>query len=226
MAILKEKVGLTNEDLRKLRSLHPGMNLDLQVKTPTAVKRVRTEFVGMDGTRFLIMKYPDEAKWGNLRDGIYTDNHMIVRFILEDEAGEIIAFKSKVILVLSKPANLVFLSFPLAIQSHGLRSEKRAQTHIAMKILSENGTELAVGHILDISNSGCRIGFDRTRHQAGLKVREMVRVMVKNPGEGPVELPAQVMNAKNDEGHFYHGLKFEKSAEEVEKLLEQLMIVY
>jgi hypothetical protein len=49
MTILQENFGLTNEDLRKIRSMRPGRPLDLQLTTATTVKRVRTEFVGMDG---------------------------------------------------------------------------------------------------------------------------------------------------------------------------------
>ena len=81
MAILQEKVGLTNEDLRKLRLMRPGRPLDLQLTTATTTKRVRTEFVGMDGTRCMIFKYPDEGKWGSLGDGIFKDKTMIARYI-------------------------------------------------------------------------------------------------------------------------------------------------
>ncbi len=99
MTILQESFGLTNEDLRKIRFMRPGRPLDLQLTTATTVKRVRTEFVGMDGTRCMIFRYPDEGKWGSLGDGIFKDKAVVARYILEDDTGEIIAFKVKVILV-------------------------------------------------------------------------------------------------------------------------------
>ena len=103
MAILSEVPKLSNEDLRKLRSLRPGMPMDIQVTTSNAARRVRTEFIGMDGMRSMIIRYPDETKWGNLSDALYPDKPAIMRFILEDETGEVIAFKTKVTHLVKNP---------------------------------------------------------------------------------------------------------------------------
>lgn len=227
MSILKENVGLTNEDMRKLRSMRPGMPLDLQVTSGTDTKRVRTEFVGMDVGRNIIMKFPDESKWGSLGGAIYPDNNIIMRYILEDENGEIIAFKVKVIMVLSKPSHLVFTTFPLAIQSHGLRSEKRAQTRIPMAAFdTENGVQLAEGVILDISNSGCRFGIKRSKTPPKLVSKQSIKLQIDNFNADSVSLNGTVMNTKGDEVMLFYGVKFEAPEDVVEGLLSQLMIVY
>ncbi|MCC2615823.1 flagellar brake protein [Aestuariibacter halophilus] len=226
MAILKEKVGLTNADMRKLRSMRPGMPLDLQVKSPTSTKRVRTEFVGRDGMKCLILKFPDESRWGNLRDAIYPDNNLVVRYILEDETGEIIAFKVKVTLVLSKPGNYVFTTFPLSIQSHGLRAEQRAQTQIKATVLNEQGDkELADGVILDLSSSGCRVGIKRTVQKERFAAKTPIRVKIRLPDGSDEILAGTIMNAKQDEVENYYGVKFEASAPVVESMLSQFLLV-
>lgn len=164
MAILQEKFGLTNEDLRKIRSMRPGRPVDLQLTTVSTTKRVRTEFVGMDGTRCMIFKYPDEGKWGPLADGIFKDKAIVARYILEDDTGEIIAFKVKVILVATKPSHLIFTSFPLSIQSHDLRVEPRAQTRIATTLVDElSDSVICDSVVLDISVHGCRMSIDKDR---------------------------------------------------------------
>lgn len=226
MAILKEKVGLTNEDLRKLRAMRPGMPLDLQVRSPNATKRVKTEFIGMDGTRSLIIKFPDEAKWGNLRDAIYPDNDMVVRYILEDATGEVIAFKVKITLVLSKPGNYVFTTFPLSIQSHGLRSEQRSQTQIPVQVAPKELVSDALGgQILDISNSGCRLGVGRKTQKQRYTTKQSIIISLKASDGHQEQLTGTVMNARSDEVTNFYGVKFEASEAVVGSLLNRLMIL-
>lgn len=226
MAILKEKVSLSSEDIRKLRSLRPGMPLDLQVSTPTSAKRVKTEFVGMDGVKTLIFRFPDETKWGNLRDAIYPEHHLIVRFILEDEAGEIIAFKSKILFVMTKPSHLVFISFPKAIQNHGLRSDKRAQIRLPSKILNAETKPLTEGVMLDLSAGGCRLSASRKTPGAKLEEKQ-IQIAVTSPAQQEFTFTGTVMNQKSDGINFFYGVKFDDSVKEeyVAKLLEQLVIV-
>ena len=225
MAILKEKVGLSNEDMRKLRSMRPGMPLDLQVVSPTATKRVRTEFIGMEGTRCLIIKFPDEGKWGSLRDAIYADNSMVVRYILEDETGEIVAFKVKITLVLSKPGNYVFTTFPLSLQSHELRSEQRSQTQVPVSVSDAKfDTHLTQGTLMDLSNSGCRIGVDKKSQKNGISTKQKIKIAIKLADGTSKSLTGTVMNVRSDGVKNYYGVKFEESESAVEALLTQLLL--
>lgn len=223
MAILKEVQGLTNEDLRKIRSLRPGMPLDIQVSTPTTAKRVRTECLGMDANRMIMIRYPDESKWGNLSDAIYPDNSTIVRFILEDETGEVVAFKSKILHIIKKPVNMIFVAFPTLIQSQGLRSERRAQIRVPVSVLdAEKGVNLAFGTLVDISNGGCRIA----THRSKTKKLESKEILIRLNGQEaePFELKGTIMNIKLDEVHYNYGIKFSTSEEEVEQLINRLMV--
>ncbi|WP_088328721.1 flagellar brake protein [Lacimicrobium sp. SS2-24] len=219
MAILSEKSGLSTSDLRKLRSLRPGMSLDVQVKSPTAAKRVRTEFVGMDGTRCIILRYPDESKWGSLKDAIYADNSLIVRFILEDETGEVIAFKSNIILVATRPVPLIFLSFPTAIQNQGLRSEKRTSTRTPVQLATiETDKPFLKAMILDISSKGCRIGIKK--EQLGNLKLVGKQLMLKIPGNNDTEyaVKGKVVNNKSDDVSTFYGIQFVEGENDPDKL--------
>lgn len=225
MAILKERVGLTRDDLRKLRAMRPGMSMDLQVVSPTGMKRVRTEFIGMDGIRCLILKFPDEGRWGNLRDAIYADNNLVIRYILEEEAGEVIAFKVKVNLVLSKPGNYIFTSFPLSIQCHSLRSEQRAHAHVPVGINRlTNETLVSDGMIVDLSLSGCRIAFEREQIREKIELKEQINLAIRNPDGQISNLIGTVMNQKSDGVKLFLGIKFDATENVVSDLLHQLMI--
>lgn len=223
MAILKEAKGLTNEDLHKIRSLRPGMPLDIQVSTPTTAKRVRTEFIGMDANRIIMIRYPDEQKWGNLSDAIYPDNTTIVRFILEDETGEVVAFKSKILHIVKKPVHMIFVAFPDTIQSQGLRSERRAQIRVPVSVLdAEKEMNLAFGMLVDISNSGCRIATHRSENKK-LNVKDIL-IRLNGQQAEPFELQGTIMNTKLDEVYYNYGIKFSTSEEEVEQLINRLMV--
>ena len=226
MAILQEKVGLSNEDLRKIRSMRPGRPVDLQLTTATTTKRVRTEFVGMDGTRCMIFRYPDEGKWGSLGDGIFKDKSIIARYILEDETGEIIAFKVKVILVATKPSHLIFTSFPLIIQRHDLRAEPRAQTRIAASLIDElSDSALCDSVVLDISVNGCRMSIDKGASGIKPKLRQFVKMYFAASKDKNMFLTGTIMNSKSDEVSLYYGVKFETPEDEVNRLLQDLMLV-
>ncbi|PKG99162.1 PilZ domain-containing protein [Paraglaciecola sp. MB-3u-78] len=226
MAILQEKVGLTNEDLRKLRSMRPGRPIDLQLSTTTTTKRVRTEFVGMDGTRCMIFRFPDEGKWGSLGDGIFKDKTMIARYILEDDTGEIIAFKVKVILVTTKPSHLIFTSFPLIIQSHDLRAEPRSKTRIATSMFDAQ-SDLAICNsmVLDISVNGCRMSIDKGGSNTKPKIKQVVKMYFAGSKDKEIFLIGTIMNSNSDEVSLYYGVKFETPKSEVKQLLQDLMLV-
>jgi len=226
MAILQEKVGLTNEDLRKIRSMRPGRPLDLQLTTVSTTKRVRTEFVGMDGTRCMIFRFPDEGKWGSLGDGIFKDKAMIARYILEDDTGEIIAFKVKVILVATKPSHLIFTSFPLSIQRHDLRSEARVQTQIASSIFdAQTDSALCDSVVLDISVNGCQMRIGKGSSALKPKLKQVVKMFFAASKDKNTFLTGTIMNSKFDEVSMYYGVKFETPEGEVNQLLQDLMLV-
>ena len=223
MAVLKEVTGLSAEDIRKVRSLKPGMIIDIQVVTQTTAKRVKTEFIGMDGNRMLILRFPDESKWGSLRDALYVDSPLIVRCILEGEAGEVVAFKSRVVFVLPKPVHLLFIAFPVAIQSQSLRSETRAQIQVPVTIFdAETERTMAMGTLMDISNNGCRI----TTNRAETKKIECRDITIRLNGQSAerFELQGSIVNLKQDEVFYSYGVQFKTSEADVENLINRLMV--
>lgn len=226
MAILQEKVGMTNEELRKIKSMRPGRHVDIQLMTQSGAKRVRSDFVGMDSKRCLIIKFPDEGKWGRLRDAIFKDASLIVRYILEDDTGEIIAFKVKVLLVATTPSDLIFTTFPLAIQSHDLRSEPRAQTSIPAFLKSADGGQtISAALVVDISAKGCRVAIDKKQLKTKPELKTNVRLAFMNGLENDINLVATILSVKADEVNLYFGMKFETPEQDVKKLLKDIKVI-
>ncbi|MBE1298931.1 MAG: flagellar brake protein [Alteromonadaceae bacterium] len=222
MALFSEKKGLSSADINKLRSLRPGTPIDLQITMPTTVRRVRSEYIGIDGMKMIIVRYPDETKYGRLGDGLYADRPVVMRVIL-DETGEILAFKTTLKAIVRSPVHLLFLSFPDSIQSQGLRGEKRAQIRAPAQIVSDIAKKrLAIGMVLDISNSGCRVAAEKKENR---KIEQNSVVLHLNDPSGKLfELKGSIMNIKSDELNFYYGIRFEEDNEEKRRLLDRLMV--
>ncbi|MFT6895845.1 MAG: hypothetical protein ACJA13_000242 [Paraglaciecola sp.] len=225
MNLLSQMRGLSNEDLHKLRAMRPGMMVDLQINSPTLRRRVRTEFVGLDSSRYLIFRFPDERKWAGLDGAIYINNTMIARYILEDETGEIIAFKVKIIVVINSPSKLIFTSFPESMQSHGLRAEQRSQTRIAALLIDANDVSYIVPCLVrNISNQGCMISIGLEAKSITPKIDQRLELLIRNPNGDDITLAGVTRNHRVDETANYYGLQFDASKEETEKLLTQLLI--
>ena len=226
MAILREKVGITNEDIRKIRSMRPGRILDLQVSTNAGIKRVKTEFIGLDNRKCLIIKFPDESKWGGLRDAIYKNASLVMRYILEDETGEIIAFKVKVLLVATTPSDLIFTSFPLALQSIGLRAEERTQTNISISISNESGARLvSAARIIDISTQGCRIKIEKVDVSEKIPLGSTLTLGFSHNALSSKVLVGKIMSLKSDEVSWFFGMKFDTPESQVTQLLKDIMVL-
>lgn len=231
MAILATRQKLSSADVNKIRTLKPGMPIDFQLTFPNTVKRVRSEFIGADGRKILIFKFPDETKYGPLRDGLYVDAYVVVRMIIED-SGEIIAFKGKVKAITMSPVHAVWVNFPDAVQLQSLRAEKRAQIRVPCElnglkssISPEHRKRLALGMILDISASGCRVGVVRKSKE---KIEDKhVNLHINGPGDdSDFNIKSEIMNVRMDEVNFYYGLRFEENNQYVNALLERLMVSF
>jgi|TARA_R110000744_G_scaffold141553_1_gene252984 hypothetical protein len=205
--------------------MRPGMIVDLQIHSPTLKRRVKTEFVGIDGSRNLIFRFPDKNKWAGLDGAIYMNNTMIVRCILEDETGEIVAFKVKIIIVITRPSKLVFTSFPESIQSHGLRAEQRAQTRIAALLIdSQERSHIVPCLVRDISNQGCMISIGRDAKGVKPNVDQELELLIPNSEGDDISLSGHVRNKKEDDTRHYFGIQFCDDENDVAKLLTQLLI--
>lgn len=231
MAILAARQKLSSADANKLRALRPGMPVDFQLTFPNTTKRVRSEFIGADGRKILIFKFPDEKKYGPLRDGLYTDANIVVRMVIE-ESGEIIAFKGKVRAITMSPVHAVWVSFPDSVQIQNLRAEKRAQIRVPCElnglhttISPEHRARLAIGMVMDISASGCRVGVKRKTKD---KIEDKnVYLHIKGPGsDSDFNIKSEIMNVRMDEMNFYYGLRFDEDSEVADALLERLMVSF
>ena len=215
---------LSSADLDSLLSLRPGSVVDLQITTPTAPKRVKTQFVGIDLPTCLIFQVPSETKWGYLRDILIPENEVVVRYVLEGEQGKVIAFRTEVMKVITHPSPLLFVDFPASLQSLALRKHKRFTPGIQAQLsVSDAEQQISIqSMILDVSQQGCRCVCDATPDFPRLDNGKAVNLMIANDKE--LVCKGVVKNSSLTQSKCFYGIQFSSDAEIVKKLLDRFIV--
>ncbi|WP_269519823.1 PilZ domain-containing protein [Alteromonas sp. BMJM2] len=217
---------LSEEDFEALNAFRPGDVVDLEITMPAASKRVKTEYLGMHTNNCMLFHIPTSSKWITVRDALTVDNVVVVRSIVEGSAGQVIAYRVKVLKLLSKPAGILITSFPSRIQRIGLRASTRSLPGIAVDIISEvfEGDENASGIIVDLSKHGCKIGL-QVKPEWPILIDNTEITLVYMLDSKPVEINAMVKNHKLDNRVVYYGIKFQSGDAMIGELLARHTLV-
>lgn len=220
------KITLSRDDIQSLKDLVPGTTIDLQITTPTSPKRVKTFYVGMDIPNCMVFQMPTTAKWSFVRDLLLPDNSIVVRYILEGDAGQVIAFRVKVLKLLSHPTGLLLTTFPSSIQTLGLRAVKRAQPGIAVDVHAEGIASLedVTGIIVDVSTNGCRIAMPVKPDWPVMGSEQAITIGYKLDGD-KVLIKGKIKNNSLEQEYVFYGVQFDKDQKSVEKLLERHILI-
>lgn len=222
----KNKVTLSRDDIQSLKDLVPGTTIDLQITTPTSPKRVKTLYVGMDIPNCMIFQMPVTAKWTFVRDLLLPGNSIVVRYVLEGDQGQVIAFRVKVLKLLTHPTGLLLTTFPSSIQTLGLRAVKRAQPGIAVEVHAEGikALENVTGIIVDVSSNGCRIAMPVKPEWPVMGSDQVISIGYNLDGE-KVLINGKIKNNSLEQEYVYYGVQFDEDQESVEKLLRRHILI-
>ena len=221
----QEKLSLSKHDLAVLKSLTPGSVVDLQIDTPTAPQRLKTFYIGMDIMQGFIFQVPNTHKWANIRDRLVAGNGVVVRFVIEGELGQVIAFKVDILKCYSKPLSMLVTAFPTKIQTMGLRAEKRSQPGIPVNLFldkKEDG-EAVKALIVDVSKQGCKLAVQISPEHEKLPVNKNITLGCKLDGES-IRIESTVKNVLEEKGYCYYGVHFTGKQSGVDTLLERHII--
>ncbi|QPG04310.1 flagellar brake protein [Salinimonas marina] len=215
---------LSDSDIALLKALQPGTTVDVQITTPTAPKRLKTHYIGLDMDHAVLFSVPNNNKWGAVRDLLLTDNTLVVRYVLEGMQGKVIAFKVKILRFLQHPVPMLITSFPERIESQGLRVEERGQLGIAVAIV-EDEKSLIPASIVDLTSKGCRLGVLVEQEHEPIEVNEMLTFRCKLDGKS-VNIIALVKNYTQENRYLFYGLQFESGQQAVETMLQRYSLYH
>jgi hypothetical protein len=228
MAPKSTKAILTNQDEQHLKALRPGDIVDLQISTPTASKRVKTGFIGLDIPHCLIFQIPSQSKWGYLRDVLVPEAELVIRYVLEGEEGKVIAFKANVIRILAPPTPMLLTTVPPGVQTLPLRSEKRCAPGIYVQITRtlEKGNSVSTdGLIVDVSLNGCRMVMELDPDFPQLDVDDEIIITI-NLAHKATEITALIKNTRSELKRLSYGVQFTSEENVIEKLIQQYVLQY
>ncbi|RUO65260.1 PilZ domain-containing protein [Pseudidiomarina planktonica] len=144
--------------LKKIFELPVGQRVEIQINKTSVPLRFQTEFVGIVKKRFFIVAMPDTRKFGDMRDAIYEGVAVVVRFVLEGDLGEVIAFRSDVEFITSHPTKLMYIDMPQIVESRPIRSDRRFETRLPTQITKMAGADSDYSAlVVNLSMSGCQL---------------------------------------------------------------------
>ncbi|MGB6142435.1 MULTISPECIES: flagellar brake protein [Pseudoalteromonas] len=207
--------------------LLPGKLIDIQFTNPLSV-RFKLSLVGYEAGKYLILKYPVQAKKSQYADVLKEGNGAIVRYIVEGERGECVAFSTTILAISFRPEKLLYLAYPKNIESRQLREVSRLQTHIPAKISinkshSYGSENLLQGLIIDISPTGCRFTVHVNSGFLALKKRPVFVHVLSPIDNSAVVISAHVRNNQMQGDRLSVGIEF--AAHEQQKM-QNLLAAY
>lgn len=223
---------LKNQDINEfINHLKPGQVIDVQLASLSDI-RIKPTVIGVDLGRYLLVKFPTKLNPSDFKELLVQGSSVIVRYILEGQHGECVAFSTTIQHVLTVPSRLIFLNYPTRIENRQLRATQREKTHIPAEITANKsahtltGASIA-GYIIDISSSGCLFSFRPAVSKGGLKKVHINIAITIVSQDDPLMLSAYVKNNRLDNGHVLVGIMFDESSlEDVALLLDEMAIDY
>lgn len=218
------KPSISSADINALLCLLPNTDADMQLIARAQPVRLRTTYFGTDGEQCLLFRYPASTELVNTTHLIEPDTQVVIRYVLDEPYGEVVAFKVRVLKVIYSPLPMVITSFPSVLQKLGLRSQKRAISGVPVEVvLDEQEHREAEGLIVDISKNGCKLLIPFKTVLQVIQSEEKITLCVEL-AERTLLIAARVKNVRIEKEFHAYGVQFEDSDNQLERLLERYMI--
>ncbi|MBF0117264.1 MAG: flagellar brake protein [Desulfobacterales bacterium] len=208
------------EDDRKKLKIDAGTRLQLFIKGVTIP--VTSIFIGMKTDEYVVISQP--APFQPIKHRLVKDAHLVVKFLYE---GTVSAFQTKVLGTVSDPIKLTILSFPDIVQNYNLRSLKRINCYLPIKLLI-NG-EIRDGVIRDISKKGCRCKVQPGDDKKSIIKGKEIAMKCQFPGIKEEQgIIGRIMNAQelDNKKELDVGIEFIKMSSYLSSVLPQYISFY
>lgn len=194
---------------RRTLSIGIGTRMQFQLGMKKEEFKAAGILAGMIPDEFLMVRVPPiPGILSRLEDG----SPVVVRYV---HAGSVYGFTSTVLTCIQKPALIVFLAYPAAVESMNLRKAKRLECVFPARAKTDDDEFKAV--MLDISPEGCRICRD---HAAGefssADVDQTITLSFHLPGVSEEQvINGRIRNLKKDGKVSEIGIQFDQGDEAV-----------
>lgn len=182
-----------------------GMRLSVTIKFgPNDEYNLQCNLVGVKENQFMLLDMNQKAV-EDLITRKTSNVAVVVRGITDTELGHIIAFKTKIITIISRPTWLMFIRIPYNFESKPIRGNKRFKLNIPV-VVSHQDIQVD-GTLRDLSASGCGIYLNKTLEITKESVVTITPQLTHFPKDIP---PCHIVNIRRHAGGLLIGIKFEK----------------
>jgi c-di-GMP-binding flagellar brake protein YcgR len=211
----REKV---QEDVLHGKILNIALGTRVQVELGGIGGQFKSVMVGMEPEQYLIVKIPMMT---GILSKLYEGNKVTLRYLY---SGSIYGFRSNVLHFITKPAPLMFLTYPKAVEIFQLRESRRIDCHFPGQARIQE--EQYEGAIVDVSSGGCRFSIDVSGdvRVAQIEVGESIDLSFQMIGSTqPLAALGKVRTISRDQGKVVIGIQFEELDTEVVESLESVI---
>lgn len=170
-------------------------------------EKLSSALIGFVRGKYLVVQLPSLVESGRdlLFQYLYSGNPVTVRYL---KSGAVFGFRCEIVKYLFSPFPLLFLTFPLRVESYNLRRHKRIPCLLPVSAMIKEATYS--GLMTDLSLSGCGVGLTIMRkYQPSIGVEDTVLLTCPVFGDpGQNNLRCQIRRAASDVGKLELGLKF------------------
>lgn len=190
----------------------------LLIKVPEIEASVKSALIGLEPQQYLVVRIPIGL---DVQEHLNLDTHLNVTYV---SLGATYAFESKILGSVSKPAQLLFLSYPDTVKEHDQRQTPRVSCHIPATA-TINQTPLN-GIITDISHKGCRFVVRIPAKITPYQVRILTDVSLRfalHGIDGSEELLGVVRNTSIDRFRIALGIEYDNLSTETSNKIKEYM---
>lgn len=203
----------------KIQQLTVAQRVEIQISGLNVPARFQTDFIGVVKGRWFIVAMPEAKRYGELRENLHEGVPLIVRFVLENENGEICAFRTDIDFVVNHPTKMLFLDWPNQVESRVIRQGRRFDAYLPAtieRLNEDNGSDFSVeGVILDVSETGCRLKHkhipaaqEDEQESPNWESGQRVQLIVQQKNNGEIKLASIVRQIKDKDGECELGIQF------------------
>ncbi|MDV7103446.1 PilZ domain-containing protein [Vibrio sp. TH_r3] len=206
-------------DINKMKKyLEMGMRLSVTIKFgPKDEYSFQCNLIGLKDNQFLLLDL-NQKTIEDLITRKTSNVSIIVRGITDTELAHIIAFKSQIISITSRPTWLMFIRLPYSFETKPIRSNKRFRLTSPV-VVTHNEAEIK-GAIVDLSVSGCGVYFS---DELELEKESSVSISPELEHFPTKTTVCKVVNVKRFNGGILAGLKFDKDISMNDKLKLEIL---
>lgn len=210
-----------NADCQAIALLPTGSVVDIEIIMPASSKRLKTELVGYMADQYIILNSPSNKRLGAALDYLKEGTQVVVRAVVEQGEGQIIAFKTTIKAITSHPAKLIFLFSPRNLQSYSLREQVRVPTLIPAIFSAGDHSELGI--IKDVSLSGLQFDLHNTELDPSLKAQSC-EILLEGKQDQQFTLNGEICRVKQQDGLVVLGIKLNNDQTFMEAIMKEYLI--